>query len=71
MSDSFSKIADDIDDYEFLCKRYGEPVLHSGGSPDCYGQHARDLMKRYKDDLKIATMTAQIKEHIGEICKGR
>lgn len=43
-----SAICDDMNDYETLCRKYGEGVqtsLTAQGTqlPDCYGPHARKL----------------------------
>jgi len=53
MSDIISAIHDDMDDYEFLCEKYGERVRMKDFEPDCYGAHAKKLEKReQKETLK-------------------
>lgn len=52
MSDLFSKINDDEEEYERACLIYDEEVEHNYG-PDCYGKHAQKVIKRmYKDGLQ-------------------
>jgi hypothetical protein len=51
MGCSFSAISDDIDEYVFLCKQYGEKVQYSSSSPDCYGKHAAFLKKAARETL--------------------
>jgi hypothetical protein len=46
MSNSITAINDDIDRYVALCKRYNEKVQYTHGSPDCYGEHAKQLRER-------------------------
>src|SRR5687767_843564 len=37
---------EDQEFYKFLCVKFNEPVQMVRGSPDCYGAHAHDLIKR-------------------------
>jgi hypothetical protein len=46
MSDILSAIQDDIDEYKGLCELYRETVEYSDGSPDCYGDHCKELLTR-------------------------
>lgn len=57
MSDILSAIYDDIQEYEFLCRKYNEEIRYSENqfgirSPDCYGLHATELEKRRIEDYK-------------------
>lgn len=51
MSDIISAINDDMEEYESLCKRYGEKPRYSPDSRgypllDCYGKHAEALKEK-------------------------
>lgn len=52
MGSIMSAIADDIDDYLYLCKKFNEKPVYSHGSPDCYGAHAQKLEKRAAEERK-------------------
>lgn len=55
MSNSITKIQDDIDRYLALCKRYGEEPRYKHGSEDCYGAHAEELMARRHAEQQVRT----------------
>ena len=51
MSDIISAIKDDMNEYEDLCRQYGETPIRTPDRwgkmlLDCYGNHAQDLKKR-------------------------
>ncbi len=51
MSDILSAIHDDMNEYEYLCRQYGEEIQKTPDRwgnmlVDCYGQHASDLKAR-------------------------
>ncbi len=46
MGCSIKAVHEDEEEYEWLCKNYGEKCQYRHGSPDCYGTHARDLQRR-------------------------
>ena len=50
MTNIFSAIRDDIKEYEELCNKYDEPVQYNYDSPDCYGEHAKELKNRSRHD---------------------
>ena len=55
MTDIFSRISDDIDEYLDLCKEFHEqpkyrPTAQGTQLPDCYGEHA-DQLKSRRDKL--------------------
>jgi hypothetical protein len=50
MGDMMKAIHDDIEEYEGLCRNYNERIRVSHGSPDCYGEHARSLKKRAREE---------------------
>lgn len=52
-----SAIRDDIETYEHLCKKYGETVQYSHGSPDCYGKHADELKERSRKEREETPRT--------------
>jgi hypothetical protein len=52
MGSIMSAISDDIQEYRDLCDRYGERIQHSHGSPDCYGEHAKQLKARLDEDRR-------------------
>ena len=57
MSDLFSKIQEDLDDYLQLCKKYSvepEMFIDDWGSKrvQCYGEHASMLRKRDREERK-------------------
>ena len=57
MGSIISAIHDDIEDYEFLCKHFGEEVQRkatANGSvlPDCYGTHSKELEDRLREEQK-------------------
>ena len=54
MSNILKAIFEDIEEYEDLCRRYGEEVTYSQGSPDCYGSHARELISRRDKEFEVA-----------------
>lgn len=55
MGNIISAIHDDIDEYIWLCKKYGEKVQYKPGQgEDCYGEHARALKKRRADEFAEA-----------------
>ena len=50
MSNMISAIHDDIDEYQDLCKKYGEkPVVDKHG-PNPYCAHARQLKERQRKE---------------------
>ncbi len=54
MGDSFSKISGHIKEYEELCELYGEKVRYNRFfSPDCYGDHCRELKARRTEDAPV------------------
>lgn len=56
MTDIASAVNDDIKEYMALCKKYNESVLYSeDGWPDCYGEHARKLQDRRREEFKTKT----------------
>lgn len=60
MSNSLSRISDDIDEYLWLCSFYGEPAKFTQTAqgtqlPDCYGKHQRKLWERYQKDTEEGT----------------
>lgn len=62
MTDIMSKIADDLEEYQSLCKKYGEKVQTTQdrwgkSSPDCYGKHAQKLYDRMLAEQKNGTWT--------------
>lgn len=53
MSDSLSRIADDIEQYHYLCQRYHERVeCNDYGGSACYGPHADFLEKFHRGTYK-------------------
>lgn len=50
MGNILSAIADDIDGYKDLCRKYNEEIVYSNGEPDCYGSHATQLKTRARQD---------------------
>lgn len=51
MTDIISAIADDIEEYIDLCKKFGEKVQYKRDAydnliEDCYGEHAEKLRQR-------------------------
>jgi hypothetical protein len=50
MSDLRSTIDEDIEWYEFLCKKYGEEPVRDEHGVDPYSDHAYDLLERYAED---------------------
>jgi hypothetical protein len=51
MSNIISAIQDDMDEYEDLCREYGETPIRTPDRwgnmlVDCYGKHAQDLKRR-------------------------
>lgn len=54
MSDIISAIHDDMNEYEDLCRRFGEEVVRKWVGyqhlPDCYSEHAKILVKRAHDE---------------------
>lgn len=54
MGSILSAISDDIDEYLSLCRQYNENVISNNGSPDCYGEHAKSLKKRYRDEIEAS-----------------
>lgn len=55
MGDVLSATSDDMQDYSFLCKRYGEepqskPDAWGNSTLDCYGKHARGLKQRLREE---------------------
>lgn len=53
MGNIFKAISDDIEEYEWLCRKYKEKVQNSHGSPDCYGEHASALKKRHYEEMSV------------------
>jgi hypothetical protein len=45
MSDLFSRIAEDEEEYETACLIFGEKVRRNNG-PDCYGKHAKQIIDK-------------------------
>ena len=45
MSDLFSRICEDEDEYERACLIFGQKVRYNNG-PDCYGTHAKRIIKK-------------------------
>lgn len=45
MSDLFSRISEDEEEYETACLIFGEKVRQNNG-PDCYGEHAKKIIDR-------------------------
>lgn len=57
MGDIIKAIYDDIQEYENLCRHYGEKVrmkktAHDMSLPDCYGKHAKELKHRREKEWK-------------------
>lgn len=50
MSDSITRVFEDIEEYEYLCKKYKEKVQYKNGFPDYSGEHAKELIKREKEE---------------------
>ncbi len=55
MGSIISAIYDDINEYESLCRKYGEEVRTSFdrygiATPDCYSEHADELRKRRNEE---------------------
>lgn len=65
MGSIVSAVADDEDEYEALCKKYGEQVRYSLGHPNCYGEHARQLKERQRNEW--AAKNAAIKGTTGSV----
>lgn len=60
MGDILGAIQDDINEYEALCRKYGEKVLTNTNrwgvtSPDCYGKHADALQARKRKEMLDGT----------------
>ena len=60
MTDIMSKIADDIHEYEALCRKYGEEVVYTqtrwgDKCADCYGKHADKLQERKRKEMLDGT----------------
>lgn len=53
MGDILKAISEDTDEYMELCRRYGEKPRYSLGSPDCYGEHAKELKRRFAADRPV------------------
>jgi hypothetical protein len=64
MGNILSVIQDDINEYEYLCRKYKEEVqtkfdAYGNRTPDCYGDHALALNKRFREETTDTTaMTA-------------
>ncbi len=57
MGSIISAIHDDIEDYQWLCQKYGEKVVttpdrYGNQLPDCYGPHAKSLEERERAERK-------------------
>lgn len=52
MGSIMSAISDDIEEYEALCKRYGEEVQYKHSGPDCYGKHKDELEWKLQQDKR-------------------
>lgn len=50
MGDIMKAISDDMEEYEELCRQFGEAVHYKNRSPDCYGEHAASLKKRVQQE---------------------
>lgn len=62
MGDILSKIQDDINEYESLCRKYEEEVVYSqtrwgDKCQDCYGKHAMKLQERKRKEMSEGTWT--------------
>ncbi len=60
MGSIISAISDDIDEYEALCRKYGEKIQYSYGSADCYGEHADSL--KYRSRVEYAMEQGKTRE---------
>lgn len=62
-----SAVSDDIDEYEALCRRYGEEVRYAsaagGSTPDCYGSHAEELKRRRAAELEASRASRATREN--------
>lgn len=57
MTDIMGKIQDDINEYEALCRKYGEEVVYTqtrwgDKCADCYGKHAQALLERRRKEFQ-------------------
>jgi hypothetical protein len=53
------KVREDIEEYQLLCVKYGEPVALKHGNPDVYGEHAKGLRRRLEDEAIAARQKAE------------
>jgi hypothetical protein len=53
MGDTLKKIEEDQEEYEFLCRHYGEKFqLNDNGRLAIYGPHAKELKERYRQEQR-------------------
>jgi hypothetical protein len=50
MSNILKAISEDIEEYIYLCKKYGEKVQYVDYGEDCYGEHASKLKQRQREE---------------------
>lgn len=55
MSNILSAIYDDIEEYVFLCRKYGEKPVCDLPGPNPYCQHARELKERNRKEYEAAS----------------
>lgn len=64
MGNLLSAINDDINEYEQLCRKYGEEVqteydVYGIRTPACYGTHASELKQRFREETASTLVETQ------------